>query len=340
MKDVIIFGIETSCDETSVAVVKNGKYILSNIISSQMEIHKSYGGVVPEIASRKHMELIMITTKEALDKAMVTINEIDGIAVVPGPGLKGSLLVGLSFAKAVAFALDKPLIAVNHIEGHIYANFLTNQKIDTPFISLVVSGGHTSIILVEEIGQYKVVGNTRDDAAGEIYDKIAKYLGFSYPGGPVIEHIAKTGNSDAIIFPRPLINSNDFDFSFSGLKTAVIYFLMNKKDKKEEVNVNDLCASFQKAIIETIKYKTINAAKKYHISRILLGGGVAANEQLRQELTEEAKKENINVYYPPKDLCTDNAAMIACAGYYKLKRGITHSFNLEVFTEEEKGLNK
>jgi N6-L-threonylcarbamoyladenine synthase len=333
MKDIIIMGIETSCDETSVALVKNGKYLLSNIIASQMEIHQRYGGVVPEIASRKHMEFIMITCKEALDKAKITLNDVDGIAVVPGPGLKGSLLVGLSFAKAVAFALDKPLIGVNHIEGHLYANFLNNKKIKPPFISLVVSGGHTSLILAHNIGLYEIIGRTRDDAAGEIFDKIAKYLGFNYPGGPIIEELAKDGKDDAIKFPRPLINSNDFDFSFSGLKTAVIYFLIEKKKSGEQVNINDLCASFQKAIIDSIKYKTLSAAQKYNISSIILGGGVAANESLRKELVKDARKANIKVYYPPKELCTDNAAMIACAGFYKLKTGITDSFNLEVFTE-------
>ena len=333
MKDIIIMGIETSCDETSVALVKNGKYLLSNIIASQMEIHQRYGGVVPEIASRKHMEFIMITCKEALDKAKITLNDVDGIAVVPGPGLKGSLLVGLSFAKAVAFALDKPLIGVNHIEGHLYANFLNNKKIKPPFISLVVSGGHTSLILAHNIGLYEIIGRTRDDAAGEIFDKIAKYLGFNYPGGPIIEELAKDGKDDAIKFPRPLINSNDFDFSFSGLKTAVIYFLIEKKKSGEQVNINDLCASFQKAIIDSIKFKTLAAAQKYNISSIILGGGVAANESLRKELVKDARKANIKVYYPPKELCTDNAAMIACAGFYKLKTGITDSFNLEVFTE-------
>ncbi|MDD3656704.1 MAG: tRNA (adenosine(37)-N6)-threonylcarbamoyltransferase complex transferase subunit TsaD [Atribacterota bacterium] len=333
MKDTIIMGIETSCDETSVALVKNGKYLLSNIIASQMEIHQRYGGVVPEIASRKHMEFIMITCKEALDKAKITLNDVDGIAVVPGPGLKGSLLVGLTFAKAIAFALDKPLIGVNHIEGHLYANFLNNKKIKAPFISLVVSGGHTSLILVHNVGLYEIIGRTRDDAAGEIFDKIAKYLGFNYPGGPIIEELAKDGKDDAIKFPRPLLNSNDFDFSFSGLKTAVIYFLIEKKKFGEQVNINDLCASFQKAIIDSIKFKTLAAAQKYNISSIILGGGVAANESLRKELFKDARKTNIKVYYPPKELCTDNAAMIACAGFYKLKTGITDSFDLEVFTE-------
>ena len=333
MKKTIILGIETSCDETSVAIVKNGKQILSNIISSQMDIHQQYGGIVPEIASRKHMEFILITCQEALQKAEVTLKDIDGVAVCYGPGLKGSLLVGLSFGKAVAFALDKPLIGINHIEGHIYANFLNNQKIQTPFISLIISGGHTSLILVKEIGQYQLIGKTRDDAAGEILDKVAKHLGLGYPGGPIIEELAKTGKGDAIHFPRPLLNSNDFDFSFSGLKTAVLYFLGEKKERNELININDLCASLQQAIIDTIKNKTLSCAIKYNISNIVLGGGVAANASLRRALREAARKVGISVYYPPKELCTDNAAMIACAGYYKFKRGITDSFDLEVFTE-------
>jgi len=333
MKETIILGIETSCDETSVALVKKGKQILSNIIASQMDIHQQYGGIVPEIASRKHMEFILITGQEALQKAEVTLKDIDGVAVCYGPGLKGSLLVGLSFGKAVAFALDKPLIGINHIEGHIYANFLNNQKIQTPFISLIISGGHTSLILVKEIGQYQLIGKTRDDAAGEILDKVAKHLGLGYPGGPIIEELAKTGKGDAIHFPRPLLNSNDFDFSFSGLKTAVLYFLGEKKERNELININDLCASLQQAIIDTIKNKTLSCAIKYNISNIVLGGGVAANASLRRALREAARKVGISVYYPPKELCTDNAAMIACAGYYKFKRGITDSFDLEVFTE-------
>lgn len=333
MKETIILGIETSCDETSVALVKKGKQILSNIIASQMDIHQQYGGIVPEIASRKHMEFILITGQEALQKAEVTLKDIDGVAVCYGPGLKGSLLVGLSFGKAVAFALDKPLIGINHIEGHIYANFLNNQKIQTPFISLIISGGHTSLILVKEIGQYQLIGKTRDDAAGEILDKVAKHLGLGYPGGPIIEELAKTGKGDAIHFPRPLLNSNDFDFSFSGLKTAVLYFLGEKKERNELININDLCASLQQAIIDTIKHKTLSCAIKYNISNIVLGGGVAANASLRRTLREAARKVGISVYYPPKELCTDNAAMIACAGYYKFKRGITDSFDLEVFTE-------
>ncbi len=332
MKKNIIMGIETSCDETAVAIIQGGNILLSNVVASQMEIHKKYGGIVPEIASRKHMELILITCQKALEEANLTLNDIDGIAVVPGPGLKGSLLVGLSFGKAIAFALTKPLIGVNHIEGHIFANFINNNEIRFPFISLIVSGGHTSLLLVHGIEKYEIIGSTRDDAAGEVLDKIAKYLGLGYPGGPIIEKLATTGKDDSIYFPRPLLHSNDFDFSFSGLKTAVINFIISKKMSQEEYNINDLCASFQKAIIDSLKYKTFSAAHKYNISRIVLGGGVVANQKLRYELAEEARKSNISIYCPPKELCTDNAAMIACAGYYKLEAGLTETFDLEVFT--------
>lgn len=332
MKDTTILGIETSCDETSVAIVKNGK-LLSNIVATQLKIHQKYGGVVPEIASRKHMETIMIVCQEALDKAKLLISNIDGIAVVPGPGLKGALLVGLSFGKAIAFALEKPLISVNHIEGHIFANFLNHPEIEFPFIALVVSGGHTSLILMHDIGKYETIGRTRDDAAGEVLDKIAKYLNLGYPGGPIIEELAKKGRDNEIHFPRPLINSNGFDFSFSGLKTAVINYIKSKKIAHAEININDLSASFQKAIIDTIVHKTLLAVQKYNVTRIVLGGGVVANKKLRDEIDEQAKRLNIRVYFPPRELCTDNAAMVAIAGFYKIKAGLNDFYDLEVFTE-------
>ena len=332
MKEKIILGIETSCDETSVAIVKNGCQILSNIVSSQMKIHQKYGGVVPEIASRQHMDYICIVCQESLEEAGVKLKNIDGIAVVNGPGLKGSLLVGLSFAKAIAFSLNKPLISVNHIEGHIYANFLNHKEIKTPFISLIVSGGHTSIILVREMGSNQVLGTTRDDAAGEVFDKIAKYLSLGYPGGPIIEKLALKGKKDAINFPRPLMKAPGYDFSFSGLKTAVIYYVKEMVKTKKPLELENICASFQQAVVETLVHKALTAAYQHGICRIAIGGGVAANESLRKELLLKAQTKKLSVYFPSKELCTDNAAMVAVVGYYKLKKGITESFDIDVYT--------
>lgn len=332
IKNKIIMGIETSCDDTSIAIVKNGKRILSNIISSQTAIHQKYGGVVPEIASRKHMDYIYVVCKEALEEAKINLRDIDGIAVANGPGLKGSLLVGLSFAKAVAFALNKPLVGIDHIEGHIFANYINSNDIKTPFIALVVSGGHTSLIISYELGIYESIGKTRDDAAGEVFDKIAKYLDLGYPGGPVIEKLAKKGDKNAINFPRPLFKNTTFDFSFSGLKTSVIYYAKEIKGKRKTLEKENICASFQQAVVETLVKKTLSAADKHDICRILIGGGVAANESLRRELKEKAARKGITVYYPPKEFCTDNAAMIAVAGYYKIKKGYSDSFDLDVYT--------
>jgi len=332
-KNIIILGIETSCDETSVAIVKSGDKILSNIIASQMDIHQEYGGVVPEIASREHMKNILITCEEALKKADINLRDIDAIAIANGPGLKGSLLVGLSFAKAMAFALGKPLIGVNHLDGHIYANFLVHKNIKTPFISLIVSGGHTLLILVKAIGKHEIIGTTRDDAAGEVFDKIAKYLNLGYPGGPIIEEIALKGTKNAISFPRPLTKTPNLDFSFSGLKTAVIYFVNEKIKIKEDLNIADICASFQQAVIETLVIKTLYAAEKYNIKNIVVGGGVAANKSLKKAMLKAGNKVNKKVYFPSKELCTDNAAMIAVVGYYKKLKGFSDSFDLDVYTE-------
>lgn len=332
MKNKIILGIETSCDETSVAIVENGKKVLSNIVSSQIEIHKKYGGVVPEIASRQHMKHILISLSEALEKAKMTLDEIDGIAVVNGPGLKGSLLIGLSFAKAIAYVIKKPLISVNHIEGHIYANFLCHKDIAFPFLSLIVSGGHTSLILVQAMGEHTTLGSTRDDAAGEVFDKVAKYLNLCYPGGPVIEELSLKGKDDAIDFPRPLISASNFDFSFSGLKTAVIYYVNKVRKFDNKLPLEDICASFQKAVFDTLISKTLLAAKKYNIENIILGGGVTANECLRKLMLDAGKKNKLNIYFPSRELCTDNAAMIAVVGYFKLLKGFQDSFDIDVYT--------
>lgn len=319
--DTIILAIESSCDETSCSIVKNGRYILSNIISSQIEIHKKYGGVVPEIASRKHIEVIDIVLQEALNEAEVELNNIDAVAVTYGPGLVGALLVGLSTAKALAFSLNKPLIGVNHIEGHIAANYIENKDLKPPFVCLIVSGGHSHIVYIKDYNNYEIIGRTRDDAAGEAFDKIARALGLGYPGGPLIDKISRQGNSCAVNFPRVCFEDNPYDFSFSGLKTSVLNYLNRQQQNGQDINTADVAASFQAAVVDVLVDKTIRASKEKKINTVALAGGVAANTGLREKLVKDAQKENIKVLYPSTVLCTDNAAMIACAGYYKYIRG-------------------
>ncbi len=323
---MLILGIETSCDETSAAVVKDGKCILSNVISSQISTHQPYGGVVPEIASRKHLENIIPVINEAMEQAQVTFEQISGIAVTYGPGLVGALLVGVSAAKALAYALDKPLIGVNHLDGHIYANFLEHD-LEMPLVCLVVSGGHTSLIYMEEHDKRTLLGATRDDAAGEVFDKIARKMNLGYPGGPVLEREAVEGQ-EIIDFPRSWLEENSFDFSFSGLKTSVINYMHKKEQLDEEINVADIAASFQKAIFEVIVTKTVKAAEMKQVKTIVLAGGVAANSYLKNKMINEASKLGINVYFPSTILCTDNAAMIACAGHYNLLNGNTADLDL------------
>jgi len=320
-----ILAIETSCDETSVAVVRDGQEILSDKIASQVELHKKYGGIVPEIASRKHVEVINPLIKEALEAAKVDFKQIDAVAVTYGPGLVGSLMVGICAAKAIAWSLDRPLIAVNHLEGHIYANFLVpsskSQVPQFPFICLIVSGGHTMLVLVKEHGDYQTLGRTRDDAAGEAFDKVARFLKIGYPGGPIIDLLAKRGNPHAIEFKRPMMEKEfGYDFSFSGIKTAVVNYV-SKQSGVSSKQVTDLVASFQQAIVDVLVEKTIRAAKEYHCSWVALAGGVSANSLLRESLKTRAKKEQLMVSAPPLALCTDNAAMIAGAAYHKLKQG-------------------
>jgi N6-L-threonylcarbamoyladenine synthase len=319
--EVFILGLESSCDETSAAVVMNGRKALSNIIASQIETHKEYGGVVPEIASRKHVEVINDVIDEALKKAGVSKAELDGIAVTYGPGLVGALLVGVSVAKAYAFGLQKPLIGVHHIEGHISANYIEHGELAPPFMCLVVSGGHTQLVHVKDYGVYEIIGQTRDDAAGEAFDKVARTLGLGYPGGPAVDRLAKQGNPNAIEFPRANLKDHPFDFSFSGLKTAVINYLHNLEQKGEAYLIEDVAASFQKAVVDVLVDKTVSSARMLGQKRIIMAGGVAANSSLKQSMEHEAGKHNINVLYPSPALCTDNAAMIASAGYYQLRKG-------------------
>lgn len=321
MKDILTLGIESSCDETAAAVLSGGRTLLSNIISTQIPVHRKYGGVVPEIASRKHIINIMPVIDEALSAANVTLKDIGQIAVTYGPGLQGALLVGLSAAKALAFSLGVPLIGVNHLEGHIFANFLSEEHLEPPFIALVVSGGHTSLVKVAAYNKFSLMGETRDDAAGEAFDKVARVMGLKYPGGPEIDKLAKVGNPFAIDFPKALRNEG-YDFSFSGLKSAVLNYLNTKKLKKEEVNNADIAASFQEAVIEILAEKAVSALNSSNLSTLVLAGGVAANSALGQKLKSESKKRNYRYISPKPILCTDNAAMIACRGYYQAQAGI------------------
>jgi len=330
-----VLAIETSCDDTGAAVILDGRKILSNIVSSQVPIHQKYGGVVPELASRKHIESIVPIVTEALEGANVTLKEMDGIAVTQGPGLVGSLLVGLSFAKSIAFATGLPFIGVNHIEAHLSAIFLEENPPRFPFVGLVVSGGHTSLFRMDGFGKYKRLGQTRDDAAGEAFDKVAKLLGLGYPGGPIIDELSKTGNPKAIRFPRPVLSKNSFDFSFSGLKTAVVNYVKAYPEPSggfPKDLIKDIVSSFQEAVVEVLVKKTVQAAQDQELERIVLSGGVAANQRLRQKIKEEALEQKLKVYLPSPSFCTDNAAMVGVVGYEYLKRGIRSPYSLNAFS--------
>lgn len=327
MKDIIILGIETSCDETSAAVVVNGKKVLSNVISSQIDIHKQYGGVVPEIASRKHVELIIPVIDQAIKDSGIDIKEIDAVGVTYGPGLVGALLVGLSAAKGLAFSMNKPLIGVHHIEGHISANYVEHEELKPPFVCLVASGGHSHIVLVQDYSKFKILGQTRDDAAGEAFDKIARAIGLGYPGGPLIDKAAKSGRKDAIAFPRVYFKDS-LDFSFSGLKTAVLNYLNSQQQKGSTYSVEDVSASFQSAVVDVLVHNTIQAATDHGVDKVALAGGVASNSELRKSMKESAGEKGLKVYYPSPVLCTDNAAMIACAAYFEFLKGNVSSFDL------------
>lgn len=331
MKDIITLGIESSCDETAAAVVLNGRKVLSNIISSQIDIHKKFGGVVPEVASRKHVEAISNVINEAVNGAGITLKDIDVVAATYGPGLVGALLVGLSAAKGLAVSLNKPFIGVNHIEGHINANYITHSELKPPFTCLVVSGGHTHLIKVIDFGSYEIIGRTRDDAAGEAFDKVARTLGLGYPGGPELEKLALAGQRDAIKFPRVLLEEGSFDFSFSGLKSSVLNYINKEKMQGNEINRGDVAASFQSAVVEVLALKAVEAAKFNHSDVLCIAGGVASNKALREELERRCKLNGIRLAYPHNILCTDNGAMIACAGYYEFMNGNKSALSLNAY---------
>ncbi len=327
-EDILILAVESSCDETAAAVVKNGREVLSNIISSQIELHTLYGGVVPEIASRKHIEKINQVIEEALREAKVTLEEITAIAVTYGPGLVGALLVGVSAAKALSFATGKPLIGVHHIEGHISANYIENKSLEPPFVCLVVSGGHTHLVVVRDYGEYEILGCTRDDAAGEAFDKVARAIGLGYPGGPKIDKISREGNPDAVKFPRAKVDGSSYDFSFSGLKSAVLNYLNTCEMKGIEIHTADVAASFQKAVVDVLVEHSLNAVREYRFKKFAIAGGVASNSALRAAFENECAKRKIEFYYPSPVLCTDNAAMIGAAGYYEYLKGTRSGYDL------------
>lgn len=327
-KDIYILAIESSCDETAAAVVKNGREVLSNIISSQIELHKLYGGVVPEIASRKHIEKINPVIREALAEAGMKLEDMDAIGVTYGPGLVGALLVGVTAAKAISYAKNIPLVGVHHIEGHISANYIENKDLEPPFLGMVVSGGHTHLVMVKDYGKYEILGKTRDDAAGEAFDKVARAIGLGYPGGPKIDKLAKEGNPQAIAFPRAHVADAPLDFSFSGLKSSVLNYINSCEMKHQEICRADVAASFQAAVVDAIVSHTIEAAKTYHIDKVALAGGVASNSALRQAMKEKCEAAGLKFYYPSPILCTDNAAMIGCAAYYEYLAGTRHGLDL------------
>lgn len=327
-EDVLILAIETSCDETAAAVVKNGREVLSNTIYSQIKLHTVFGGVVPEIASRKHIEKINPVIETALADAGVTLSDITALAVTYGPGLVGALLVGVAEAKAIAYAAGKPLVGVHHIEGHINANYIEHKELEPPFLCLVASGGHSHLVLVEDYGQYKIIGRTRDDAAGEAFDKVARAIGLGYPGGPKIDRLAREGDKNAISFPRARIVDAPDDFSFSGLKSAVLNYLNHCEMKNIPVNRADVAASFQQAVIDVLTDHTIAAAKRIGIDRIAIAGGVAANSSLRKQMKKAAADNNMTFYHPSPVYCTDNAAMIGVAGYYEYIKGARSGWDL------------
>ena len=327
-RDILILGIESSCDETAASVVRNGREVLSNVISSQIDIHTLYGGVVPEIASRKHVERINYVIEQAFDDANVTLQDITAISVTYGPGLVGALLVGVGAAKAIAYAAGKPLVGVHHIKGHIAANYIEHKELEPPFLCLVVSGGHTHLVRVQDYARFEVIGRTQDDAAGEAFDKVARTIGLGYPGGPKIDKLAREGNPQAIAFPRAKIDGSAYDFSFSGVKSAVLNYLNACEMKGEEIQAADVAASFQQAVVDVLVEHGVQAAKKLGETRIAVAGGVASNSALRQAMEDACVRENLELCYPSPIYCTDNAAMIAVQGYYEYMAGVRSGLDL------------
>ena len=321
MEDVIILGIESSCDETAAAVVKNGRTVLSNVISSQIATHTVYGGVVPEIASREHIKAINYVIRRALAEAQMSLSDITAVGVTYGPGLVGALLVGVAEAKALAYGAGKPLVGVHHIEGHVSANFIEHPQLEPPFVCLIVSGGHTHLVIVKDYGEFEIIGRARDDAAGEAFDKVARAVGLGYPGGPKVDRAAKEGNPHAIEFPRGKIEGAPYDFTFSGLKSAVLNYINHAKMTGQEIYVPDLAASFQNSVVDSLVSRTVAAAQEYGYAQVAMAGGVASNTALRAAMERECSRRNIKCCYPSPVLCTDNAAMIGAAAYYEYRKG-------------------
>ncbi|HIQ91772.1 MAG TPA: tRNA (adenosine(37)-N6)-threonylcarbamoyltransferase complex transferase subunit TsaD [Candidatus Copromonas avistercoris] len=326
--DVYILAIESSCDETAAAVVKNGREVLSNIISSQIALHTLYGGVVPEIASRKHIEKINQVIEAALAEAKMTLEDMTAVAVTYGPGLVGALLVGVAEAKAIAYGAKKPLVGVHHIEGHVSANFIEHPDLEPPFVCLIVSGGHTHLVIVRDYGEFEIIGRTMDDAAGEAFDKVARAVGLGYPGGPKVDRAAKEGNPHAIEFPRARVGGSEYDFSFSGMKSAVLNYINQAQMKGEAISVPDLCASFQNAVVDVLVSRAVAAAKEFGYDKLAIAGGVASNSALREGMRKACEREGLKLYYPSPIYCTDNAAMIGAAAYYEYINGARAGWDL------------
>ena len=326
--DVYILAIESSCDETAAAVVKNGREVLSNIISSQIALHTLYGGVVPEIASRKHIEKINQVIEAALAEAKMTLGDMTAVAVTYGPGLVGALLVGVAEAKAIAYGAKKPLVGVHHIEGHVSANFIEHPDLEPPFVCLIVSGGHTHLVIVRDYGEFEIIGRTMDDAAGEAFDKVARAVGLGYPGGPKVDRAAKEGNPHAIEFPRARVGGSEYDFSFSGMKSAVLNYINQAQMKGEAISIPDLCASFQNAVVDVLVSRAVAAAKEFGYDKLAIAGGVASNSALREGMRKACEREGLKLYYPSPIYCTDNAAMIGAAAYYEYMNGARAGWDL------------